>query len=73
VAKVDPDRVAKDDQGKPCTVRYEAVNAMLLNEFLKAHKTIEEQASEISELKSALKQQATRLDVVTARLAAKGL
>jgi len=66
VAKVDPDLVAKDDEGKPYTVRYESVNAMLLNEFLKEHKKVEEQASEIADLKSALKE-------VNARLTAKGL
>ena len=66
VAKVDADLVAKDDKGEPYTVRYEAVNAMLLNEFLKEHKKVEEQASEIAELKSALKD-------VTARLDARGL
>jgi len=44
VEKVNPDLVARDEQGKPYTVRYEAVNAMLLNEFLKAHRKIEEQA-----------------------------
>ena len=38
VEKVNPDLVARDDQGKPYTVRYEAVNAMLLNEFLKEHR-----------------------------------
>jgi len=38
VEKVSPDRVARDEQGKPYTVRYEAVNAMLLNEFLKEHR-----------------------------------
>src|SRR5439155_20150797 len=43
VAKVNPDLVARDEQGKPYTVRYEAVNAMLLNEFLKEHKKVEEQ------------------------------
>src|SRR5438132_1601547 len=43
VEKVNPDLVARDDQGKPYTVRYEAVNAMLLNEFLKAHRKIEQQ------------------------------
>src|SRR5262249_20582538 len=37
VAKINPDLVARDDRGKPFSVRYEAVNAMLLNEFLKAH------------------------------------
>jgi trimeric autotransporter adhesin len=43
VAKVDPDLVARDAEGKPYTVRYEAVNAMLLNEFLKEHRKVEEQ------------------------------
>ena len=42
VAKVDPALVARDDQGKPYTVRYEAVNAMLLNEFLKEHAKVEQ-------------------------------
>ena len=56
VAKVDPDLVAKDDQGKPYTVRYEAVNAMLLNEFLKEHKKVEELAAELAELKAAMKE-----------------
>lgn len=54
VAKVDPDLVARDEGGKPYTVRYEAVNAMLLNEFLKAHEKLEEQGKEISELKAAV-------------------
>lgn len=44
VEKVDPDLVARDEAGKAYTVRYEAVNAMLLNEFLKAHRKLEEQA-----------------------------
>ena len=42
--KVNPDLVARDEQGKAYTVRYEAVNAMLLNEFLKEHRKVEEQA-----------------------------
>ncbi len=61
VAKVDPDLVARDAAGKPLTVRYEEVNAMLLNEFLKEHRKvesqqsrIEEQRGEIGELKAAL-------------------
>src|SRR4030095_9043912 len=41
VAKVDPDLVVRDEQGKPYTVRYDAVNAMLLNEFLKEHRKVE--------------------------------
>jgi len=49
VEKVDPDLVARDEQGRPYTVRYEAVNAMLLNEFLKEHRRVEEQQSKIAE------------------------
>ena len=44
--------MARDADGKPYTVRYEAVNAMLLNEFLKEHKTVQEQEATIAELKS---------------------
>jgi len=48
--------VAKDEQGKLYTVRYEAVNAMLLNEFLKEHKRVDELAAELAELKAAMKE-----------------
>jgi endosialidase-like protein len=57
VEKVNPDLVARDEQGKPYSVRYEAVNAMLLNEFLKEHRTVQEQKAKIAELTSALAQQ----------------
>jgi hypothetical protein len=57
VEKVNPDLVARDEQGKPYTVRYEAVNAMLLNEFLKEHKKVEEQQAAIADLKSTVAQQ----------------
>jgi len=53
VEKVDPDLVARDEQGKAYTVRYEAVNAMLLNEFLKAHRKIETQEETITQLRVA--------------------
>ena len=43
VAKVNPDLVARDAKGEVYTVRYEAVNAMLLNEFLKEHRKVEKQ------------------------------
>src|SRR6266436_4719622 len=49
VERVNPDLVARDEQGKPYTVRYDAVNAMLLNEFLKQHRKVEEQSREINE------------------------
>ena len=54
VEKVNPDLVAHDDQGRPYTVRYEAVNAMLLNEFLKEHKKVEAQNTEIQDLKQSV-------------------
>jgi len=73
VEKVSPDLVAYDDQDKPYTVRYDAVNAMLLNEFLKEHKKAAEQASEVAKLKSALKEQAEQMQDFAARLNANGL
>ncbi len=58
VEKVNPDLVARDEQGKPYTVRYEAVNAMLLNEFLKEHRKVEEeQEATIAQVKSTLAKQ----------------
>jgi trimeric autotransporter adhesin len=57
VEKVDPDLVARDEQGKPYSVRYEAVNAMLLNEFLKEHQRVEQQQKEIQALRAELKEQ----------------
>ena len=66
VEKVNPDLVAPDEQGKAYTVRYEAVNAMLLNEFLKEHRKVEAlerslagQKQRIDALEAALKRQST--------------
>jgi hypothetical protein len=56
VEKVDPQLVVHDEEGKPFTVRYEAVNAMLLNEFLKEHRNVEELTAIVA------KQQATNAD-----------
>ena len=56
-AKVNPDLVVRDDNGEIYTVRYEAVNAMLLNEFLKEYHKVEQQQSTITELKSAMAEQ----------------
>ena len=53
VAKVSPDLVMMDEQGKPFTVRYDEVNAMLLNEFLKEHRKVEEQEATITQLKAS--------------------
>ena len=75
VEKVDPDLVARDAAGRPYTVRYEAVNAMLLNEFLKEHRKgehqdrkIEELEATVSQLQSALKAQAAQIQKVSDQL-----
>ena len=59
VEKVNPDLVARDEEGKPYTVRYEAVNAMLLNEFLKEHRTIQELKSTVAKQEDTIEQQAS--------------
>jgi predicted ribosome quality control (RQC) complex YloA/Tae2 family protein len=51
VAKVNPDLVVRDKNGEIYTVRYDAVNAMLLNEFLKEHRKVQEQEATITQLK----------------------
>ena len=60
VAKVNPNLVTRDAKGDVYTVRYEAVNAMLLNEFLKEHRKVEEQQLTITQLKAKLQATATR-------------
>jgi len=57
VEKVNSDLVIRDPDGKAFTVRYEAVNAMLLNEFLKEHRKVQEQEATIAELKSVAAKQ----------------
>lgn len=73
VAKVDPGLVARDDEGKPYSVRYEAVNAMLLNEFLKEHKKVEQQTKTLQEQADNIKRLEVALEEMSARLDAKGL
>ena len=68
VEKVNPALVASDDQGKVYSVRYEAVNAMLLNEFLKEHRKVEEQQATITQLKSAVAQQKKNFQATVAQL-----
>ncbi len=64
VEKVNPDLVVRDKEGKVNTVRYDQINAMLLNEFLKEHKKVEAQQATIDQLKSkAAKQEATIADL----------
>ena len=72
VAKVNPDLVVRDKDGELLTVRYDAVNAMLLNEFLKEHKRVEEQQATITELKSTVAQQKKGMEILTAQLKEQG-
>ncbi len=69
VAKVNPDLMVRDGEGKPYSVRYEAVNAMLLNEFLKEHRAVEELKKKIAALTATVKEQASEIQRVTAQLA----
>ena len=67
VEKVNPDLIARDKGGKPYTVRYDQVNAMLLNEFLKEHKFVEEQQSTITNLKTVVEQQRSEFEARAAK------
>jgi hypothetical protein len=68
VEKVDPDLVARDGQGKPYSVRYEAVNAMLLNEFLKEHSKVEKLEAIVASLAATVKEQAAQVQKVCTQL-----
>jgi hypothetical protein len=77
VAEVSPQLITRDEKGNPQTVRYEAVNAMLLNEFLKEHRTVKEQGATIADLKKEIaglaetvKEQAAQIQKVSAQLEA---
>ena len=67
VAKVNPNLVVRQD-GQIYTVRYEAVNAMLLNEFLKAHQKLEAQDATIADLKSTVAKQQKGMEALTAQV-----
>ena len=65
VAKIDPDLVVRDEQGKPYSVRYEAVNAMLLNEFLKEHAKVQQLKKDFE---SKIAEQQRQIEALTAGL-----
>jgi hypothetical protein len=71
VEKVNPDLVARDEQGKVYSVRYDAVNAMLLNEFLKEHRKVEQLEKGMAVLTAQLKEQAAQIQKVSAQLEAR--
>ncbi len=65
VEKVNPDLVVRDKDGKPYTVRYEAVNAMLLNEFLKEHRKVEQQDRKLEQQEATIAKQQKQIDALT--------
>jgi hypothetical protein len=72
VAEVDPDLVVRDKNGELITVRYDAVNAMLLNEFLKQHARVVQQSTQLREQNRNIKQQSAGIVALRSRLARQG-
>ena len=68
VAEVNPALVVRDENGDIYTVRYDAVNAMLLNEFLKEHKAFVEQQRKLEQQGATIAQQQKQIDALTAGL-----
>ena len=68
VEKVDPDLVTRNEKGEAETVRYEAVNAMLLNEFLKQHRTVEERGRRMEEQDRIVAQQEAEIRALASQL-----
>ena len=75
VEKIDPDLVVRDKEGKPYSVRYDQVNAMLLNEFLKEHKASMEEQKRVEQLEAivaslaaTVKEQAAQIRKVSAQV-----
>src|SRR6185503_8021747 len=68
VAAVNPNLVVRDENGEVYTVRYDAVNAMLLNEFLKEHKKTEKLEAAVASLITTVKEQAAQIQKVSAQL-----
>jgi trimeric autotransporter adhesin len=68
VEKVDPDLVTCNDRGEAETVRYEAINAMLLNEFLKEHRKVEQQESKMEQQEAKIARQQQQIEALTAGL-----
>ena len=67
VAHISPDLITRDEEGQPQTVRYEAINAMLLNEFLKEHKRVQEQQAHLKQdLQATAARQQKQIEALTA-------
>jgi hypothetical protein len=63
VAKVNPDLIVRNEDGQIYTVRYDAVNAMLLNEFLKEHQTVQELKKQVAALTAGLQKVSAQLEL----------
>ena len=70
VEKVNPDLMVRDKDGNPYSVRYDAVNAMLLNEFLKEHAKCRNWKPRLTGLAATVKEQAAQIQKVSAQLEA---
>jgi hypothetical protein len=70
VEKASRDLIVRDAQGKPYAVRYEAVNAMLLNEFLKEHRKVEQMEKQIEALTAGLQRVSAQLAAASPSLVA---
>jgi hypothetical protein len=68
VAEINPELITRDDQGNPQSVRYEAVNAMLLNEFLKEHRTVQELRSNAAKQEATIAKQQQQIEALTTGL-----
>jgi hypothetical protein len=68
VEKINPDLVSRNEKGEVETVRYDAINAMLLNEFLKEHQSVQTLKSTVEKQETIIAQQQKGLDVLTAQL-----
>lgn len=68
VAKVDPKLASRDGKGQIESVRYTAINVMLLNEFLKEHRKVQEQAHEMRDQKAQIRELKNEMETVVARL-----
>jgi hypothetical protein len=63
VEKVNPNLVVRDKEGKPYSVRYDQVNAMLLNEFLKEHRKVQELEKQVEKLTEGLQKVSARIEI----------
>jgi hypothetical protein len=68
VQKINPDLVVHDAEGKPASVRYDAVNAMLLNEFLKEHRKVEQQDRRLEQQEATIAKQQKQIETLTVGL-----